>query len=389
MNPSVNSGGPTFSACSIEQIQPVIDFTASRSNTCITEITLPTIEITSTAQTVARVGEAYQYDDDGKLDVVGNGPLTFTLDIAPDTMTIDDSGLVTWTPREEEIGTNFVQIMVSNDYTSAVHTFEIEVTRPEEQDEADFINFNTVEIQPYNVSQDESGTASIGENEYELVLEGNTWKKIDINYVVTPNTVIEFEFESNVEGEIHGIGLDNDNRISSESSFQVFGSQNWGISVSSYNANSGKSLISIPIGNFISGNFKNLVFINDNDANRVGVNSVFSNIRIYEESTSEEETDDIIDFYSVGLLRYQPGTQDMYGTASIIENGAGVELTGNKWQFSRVEGVEITMNTVLSFEFKSDSIGEVHGIGFLNRGTTENKIFRLHGTQNWGINDYK
>ena len=389
MNPSVNSGGPTFSACSIEQMQPVIDFTASRSNTCITEVTLPTIEITSTAQTVARVGEAYQYDDDGKLDVIGNGPLTFTLDIAPDTMTIDDSGLVTWTPSEEELGANFVQITVSNDYTSDVHTFEIEVTRPEEQEEADFVNFTTVDIQSYGGNQDQSGGATIGETEYELILEGNTWKKIDINYVITPNTVIEFEFESNVEGEIQGIGFDNDNRISQESSFRVFGSQNWGIKISSYNESNGKSLISIPVGGYLNGNFKSLIFINDNDANRAGVNSVFSNIRIYEKSSSEDETTDIIDFNAVGLSAYQAGSQDMYGTVSTIEDGAGVELIGNKWQISRIGGTSITPNTVLSFEFKSDSTGEIHGIGFLNNGTTPNKIFRLHGTQNWGINDYK
>ena len=389
MNPSVNSGGPTFSACSIEQIQPVIDFTASRSNTCITEVTLPTIEITSTPQTVAKVGEAYQYDDDSKLDVVGNGPLTFTLDIAPDSMTIEDIGLITWTPNSDQIGSNFVQITVSNQYTSAVHIFEVIVEDIIEEDPIEYFDFSTASIQSFSSSQDRSGEAIVGTDNNAIELIGNSWKRIDFDYQITTNTVLEFEFESNIEGELHGIAFDTDSGISANQSFIVHGSQNWGINFKSYDEGSGKMKFSIPIGRYYTGNFDRLVLINDNDANKAGVNSIFSNLRVYEDESDDpnqtvpEATP--LDFNTLSLTPFQSGIQDVDGSVSVIESGLGIELVGNKWQSVIIDNVPITPRTVISLEFKTDSTGEIHGVGFFNGGIDENRMFQFHGTQNWGI----
>ena len=41
-----------------------------------------------------------------------------------------------------------------------------------------------------------------------LQLTGNSWKKLNVPYDVTPNTVIEFDFQSSLEGEIQAIGFD-------------------------------------------------------------------------------------------------------------------------------------------------------------------------------------
>ena len=41
-----------------------------------------------------------------------------------------------------------------------------------------------------------------------LYLVGNRWQQIAYPYVVTSNTVLEFDFQSDAEGEVHGIGLD-------------------------------------------------------------------------------------------------------------------------------------------------------------------------------------
>ncbi len=40
---------------------------------------------------------------------------------------------------------------------------------------------------------------------------GNTWKKIPVAYTITPNTILEFDFKSTAQGEVHGIALETDN----------------------------------------------------------------------------------------------------------------------------------------------------------------------------------
>jgi len=44
-----------------------------------------------------------------------------------------------------------------------------------------------------------------------VYLEGNAWKKTLFDYTVTPATALAFDYKSTVTGEIHAIGLDNNN----------------------------------------------------------------------------------------------------------------------------------------------------------------------------------
>ena len=54
-----------------------------------------------------------------------------------------------------------------------------------------------------------------------LRIVGNGWKKVAFPYVVTADTVLEFDFSSSVEGEIQGIGFDTDDVISRGSDVPV------------------------------------------------------------------------------------------------------------------------------------------------------------------------
>ncbi len=113
-------------------------------------------------------------------------------------------------------------------------------------------------------------------------MQNNTWKYIPLNYTVTTNTVIEFEFSSGTQGEIHGIGFENDDTLTQTQYFKVHGIQNYG--VTNYdNYTSGTTTYVIPIGDFYTGVMDKLVLINDNDASS-GNNSTFSNVKIYEGS---------------------------------------------------------------------------------------------------------
>jgi len=85
--------------------------------------------------------------------------------------------------------------------------------------------------------------------------------------------------------------------------------------------------------------------------------------------------------------------QDSTGSASVSAGLDVLSLSGNTWK--TISGTyDITSSTVLTFDFKSDLIGEVHGIGFDTNGnfdyftsTAERnglKFFQLAGTQTFG-----
>ncbi len=78
------------------------------------------------------------------------------------------------------------------------------------------------------------------------------------------------------------------------------------------------------------------------------------------------------------------GKQDA-GDAVVSADGSSVSLTNNAWK-SIALNQTITADTVLSFEFKADVQGEVHGIGFDTDDTlSADQTFQLAGDQTWGI----
>ncbi|WP_282087893.1 T9SS type A sorting domain-containing protein [Aquimarina algiphila] len=148
----------------------------------------------------------------------------------------------------------------------------------------DCIDFNTITLVSYS-NQDADGTSFVEDNGDTARLVNNTWKRSTNTYSITANTVIEFQFKSTIEGEIHGIGFDEDNSLSSNRIFKVHGTQNWGIQDYDNYTGSGFKTYTIPIGNFYTGNAMSLILVNDNDGGS-GNNSSFKNIRVYENSSA-------------------------------------------------------------------------------------------------------
>jgi hypothetical protein len=131
--------------------------------------------------------------------------------------------------------------------------------------------------------QDRNGIAESVNGGLGIEMLGNGWKKYPIDYVITESTVLEFDFQSDAQGEIHGIGFDNDLSISSNLTFKVYGTQSWGInSYATYTDGSDVVTYRIPVGQFYQGEFRYLTFTNDHDAGPADGHSTFSNIRIFE-----------------------------------------------------------------------------------------------------------
>lgn len=145
------------------------------------------------------------------------------------------------------------------------------------------VNFNDYTISSYIPSRDE-GTWSIQEGGNGIFLSDNSLKYIPINYDVTPDTKISFEFQSTDQGSIHAIAMETNASLTLPFLFQLHGGLNNPNVISDFNNYSGSSIQSyvIDIGNYYTGNNLDLVVISANVNGSPGNNSYFRNIRLYE-----------------------------------------------------------------------------------------------------------
>ncbi len=141
------------------------------------------------------------------------------------------------------------------------------------------------------VPQDtDDAVVTISDDGKEVQITNNGWKSVDIGeYTLSDHTVITFEFRSEHQGEIHGIGLDNNDNLfdNTDTFFQVHGTQTFANQTFNNYSGEGWQQYTIQVGELLEGNgtFDRLVFINDDDANPLGISSQFRNIVISETAT--------------------------------------------------------------------------------------------------------
>ncbi|BDM79444.1 calcium-binding protein [Acaryochloris marina] len=153
------------------------------------------------------------------------------------------------------------------------------------------LNFDDYLIKTYGGYQEQNLSFSTLSNGNILQLSGNGWKKIRRPYQITRNTVLEFDFKSNIQGKIHSIGFDNDNVLSSNQSFQLYGSQPWGLSqFNDYPATGDWLSYRIPVGEFFTGQFAYLTFGNHQDTPQPNANGFFRNVRVFEQVSAPSST---------------------------------------------------------------------------------------------------
>jgi hypothetical protein len=302
------------------------------------------------------------------------------------------------------------------------------------------IEFAGRSVSGYGGSQDADANSSVIADGYGVGVYGDSWRAVDYDYDVTEDTVLHFQFRSDDEGEIHGIGLDTDRgSLSQDRVFKLHGTQSWGIRDfdDNYTTGDGWQTYEIPVGDYFTGEMEYLVLAMDGDADE-GV-SEFRNVRLYEEngtgltyewrgdsigtregptlnhtfvsagtydvsvtvtdaagnSVTERTTvtvgpgPDPVDFAASTITPWEP-SQDNAGGATVTDDHT-LTLRNNTWkQASLPTSCTVGSDTVLTFEFRSDDEGEIHGIGFDDSDTIDpNRIFKLHGTQDWGIDDYE
>lgn len=125
------------------------------------------------------------------------------------------------------------------------------------------------------------GNVSYGK---EIQLTGNKWQLQYGDYHITPDSVLEFEFASTSEGEIHGIGFSN-GELDRNNTFKVLGTQNWGIKLDEYNIEESSNLMFkkyiVNIGEYFTGDFDYLLIYVDNDSNPYSdSNTIIKNVKL-------------------------------------------------------------------------------------------------------------
>ena len=180
-------------------------------------------QIVSTPGLTGEVAVAYQYDPNNIVDINASSDVSFNLDIAPDGMTLSQTGELSWTPMLSDVGIVPVQISITNAEGSDTQYFEITVENPINGEP---INFAQEEIKTY-WGQPGKGTTTVSTNEIEL--QGNIWSYIPQNNYISESTLIEFEFKSDVIADIHGIGFMTDATLLPELFFNLAGTENFGI----------------------------------------------------------------------------------------------------------------------------------------------------------------
>jgi hypothetical protein len=138
---------------------------------------------------------------------------------------------------------------------------------------------------------------------------GNTWKYISLPELmtVTDNTVIAFDAKVIEFGEIHGICLDDNNDHDDERRCLTFGGRdfeklgsNWIKVPNPISHEKNEVTYHVRIGDFFTGPVDRLVFVQDDDADSEGGDSIISNLRFFEAASclfgpDNNSIDDVFD----------------------------------------------------------------------------------------------
>jgi len=213
------------------------------------------------------------------------------------------------------------------------------------------IDFSTETILTYDAAQD-FGVSTVYDNGATLHVSVNAWKAVEINYNFTSNTVIEFDFMSTIDGELHLIGIDNDLTLDPLLAYKLYGFQaippnpSYTIDFNTY-TDAEKYTYKhylIPIGQLYNGNAQYLFFSADNDnVNEVWTSgnnypgggsyndatSFYRNVKIYENTVLN--TVEFPDLNTLVSMYPNPARNEVHITATngvLLESMSIVDING-------------------------------------------------------------
>ncbi|MGB0716033.1 MAG: PKD domain-containing protein [Phycisphaerae bacterium] len=246
---------------------------------------------------------------------------------------------------------------------------------------ANTIDFASGTITSYGGGQDVNATVSVEDTGSTLHLTGNGWKDLDFPYTVTENTILEFDFKVTETGEIHGIGFDTDDGISQNRTFQLHGTQDWGIG--NYTADEVKEgewiQVRIPVGEFYTGDFDKLFFVNDHDGGLRNAETFFSNVRVFEsDALPDNLTYSWTQTGGPAVTLNNDTTSDLsFDTPDVdTQTTLTFQVEVSDGDVTKTDIVEVTVNPLPE--------PELLAFAGPNQSVQENSLVTLNGTANLG-----
>jgi hypothetical protein len=141
-------------------------------------------------------------------------------------------------------------------------------------------------VKPYG-EEPASLQHQIGNGGKSLTISGSGYQKVDLEYEVTPYSVLEFDYSSDDEGSIQGVLFDNDGLLESgdeNNAVQIHGNTDWAKRSGIAYPGSGTQHFIIELGQFFTGSFTELVFLAKDQSLQLQ-QETFYNISVYEDST--------------------------------------------------------------------------------------------------------
>jgi hypothetical protein len=197
-----------------------------------------------------------------------------------------------YTPAAGFVGREALTYTIANGTTESTGTVIVTVGTPAEP----YIDFSDYEIQSFSgTTEDVEGTVHVEAAGSVLHLVGNLLKAIDLSYSVTPNTRLEFDFRSAVEGEIHAIGTDLS--LDPAGVFKLYGTESGDFTELDDYAPAAPDFkhYEVPLADVMAGDMTKLWFMNNQDIVDPSSESSFANVRLLEaDSGPAVAHDDII-----------------------------------------------------------------------------------------------
>ncbi len=278
--------------------------------------TAPVVTITTPSGNISVV-EGTSVSFAGTATDAEDGPLTGSLSWSSNLDGVIGSG-ASFSTSSLSVGVHTITASVSDSGgASASDTVGVTVTADPGTGCTDCIDWNAVGTVSYS-SQDVSSNVSVEDGGDTILLTDNTWRRTTQTFNITPNTVLEFEFQSTAQGEIHGIGFDEDDTLTNDLRiFQLYGTQNWTGAIQDFDNYSGTSFVSyqIPVGEFYTGTMF-LVLTNDNDAGS-GNTSRFRNVRVFE---AQQGACSVDEDFSGGFAGWSNGAGATCSTGAFVAN---------------------------------------------------------------------
>jgi len=149
----------------------------------------------------------------------------------------------------------------------------------DEAEPSEFIVIDESKLSKFS-SQTKYGSAEAFSST-SLVITGNSWYKLPVQYDVKPNTTLTFDIKVVGDVEIAGIALEINNTQTESAIFRLAGSQKYGNDVSHLVAGDSFTSVTLEVGKYDFDDIKYLVFILDNDIDEAKNNAevYFENIR--------------------------------------------------------------------------------------------------------------